>query len=106
MDTACISVYVEISCGELYLPNAFSPNDDNENDDFHAFIHPSCVVEFKLVIYNRWGEKVFETEDVTQGWDGKLRGNMSNPAVYAFYCKAVFTNGKEVLKEGNVSLIR
>ncbi len=110
-DSACVTVFVipePIVCEEkdLYLPNAFSPNYDNENDVFKAYIQAVCVKEFKLIIYNRWGEKVFETEDVTQGWDGKLKGIMSNPAVYAFFCKAVFTNGNEVLKEGNVSLIR
>lgn len=105
-DSACVNVTVEVTCGELYLPNAFSPNGDGENDDFHAYIHPLCVTEFKLVIYNRWGEKVFETEDVTQVWNGEFRGTMSNPAAYAFYCKAKFTNGNEVFKEGNVSLVR
>ncbi len=105
-DSACVSVTVEIKCGEFYLPNAFSPNGDMENDIYKAYIHPVCVKEFELIIYNRWGEKLFVTKDVTQGWNGEFRGIMSNPGVYAYYCKAVFTNGKEILKEGNVSLLR
>jgi hypothetical protein len=64
------------------------------------------VKEFVLVVYSRWGEKVFETDDVLQGWNGELRGAMSNTAVYAFYCKALFISGKEIVKKGNVSLLR
>jgi gliding motility-associated-like protein len=106
VDSACVTVYVELPCGEFYLPNAFSPNGDGENDDFHAFINPDCVKEFQLIIYNRWGERIFETTDVTQPWNGEWRGGHSNPAVYAYYCKATLTNGIKINKEGNVSLVR
>ena len=105
-DSACVTVYVELPCGEFYLPNAFSPNNDNENDAFKAYIEPSCVLEFKLVIYSRWGEKVFETTDVIKSWDGYLNGVVSNTAVYAYYCTAKLTNGKEIDKKGNVSLVK
>ena len=108
-DSSCVTITVlaePIDCGTFYLPNAFSPNDDNENEVFKAYVNPVCVTEFKLVIYNRWGEKVFETEDVTKYWDGYFRGVVSNTAVYAYYCKATFTNGNKIDKKGNVSLVR
>ena len=105
-DSACVTVYVDIPCGEFYLPNAFSPNSDSENDGFKAYILPACVKEFKLIIYNRWGQVIFETEDVTKSWDGYFQDKLSNAAVYAFFCKAKFTNGKEIVKKGNVSLVR
>jgi len=106
VDSACIKVTIDIKCGSFYIPNAFSPNGDNDNDIFKAYINPVCVKEFKLIIYNRWGEKVFETEDVTHSWNGHLRDGISNSAVYAFYCRAVFIDGTEIKKEGNVSLVR
>ena len=108
-DSACVTVYVTpepVPCGEFYLPNAFSPNEDNENDVFKAYVNPDCVKEFKLIIYNRWGEKVFETENVLKSWDGMFRGILSDPAVYAWYCRAVLTNGNKINREGNVSLVR
>ena len=105
-DSACVTVYVELPCGEFYLPSAFSPNNDSENDVFKAYINPDCVKEFKLIIYNRWGENVFETEDVTHAWDGMFHGSMSNSAVYAWYCRAEFTNGNKIDRKGNVSLVR
>lgn len=105
-DSACVIVTVEVPCGVFYLPNAFSPNEDGENEVFKAYVNPLCVTEFKLIIYNRWGEKIFETNDVTNGWDGKVRDVISNSAVYAYYCKVKLTDGKEIFKEGNVSLVR
>ena len=108
-DSACVTVYIipePIPCGEFYLPNAFSPNEDNENDVYKAYIDPVCVKEFKLVIYNRWGEKVFETTNVLEGWDGSFRGADSDAAVYAYLCNVTFTSGKKLEKQGNASLVR
>lgn len=106
LDSTCVTVYLELPCGNFYIPNAFSPNGDNENDVFKAYINPVCVLEYKLVIYNRWGEKVFETTDIKEGWNGVVNGAESNSAVYTFYCFAKLSNGIEIKKEGNVSLVR
>lgn len=108
-DSACVTVLVipePVPCGEFYIPNAFSPNDDGENDGFKAYIDPACVKEFKLSIYSRWGEKVFETDDVTQGWDGTWPDGSYNAAVYTFHCTALLVNGKEIDVKGNVTLVQ
>ncbi len=108
-DSSCMTVYVipePVFCGEFYLPNAFSPNGDNENEVFKAYIDPSCVSEYKLVVYSRWGEKIFTANEVTESWDGSYRGAAADPAVYTWFCRALLSNGKEIVKEGNVSLIR
>ncbi len=109
VDSACITVYVlpePIQCGKLYIPNAFSPNGDGENDEFKVYINPLCVIEFKLVIYSRWGEKVFESDNILQAWDGALRGGVENTAVFDYYCKIILTTGDEIKTKGNVSLLR
>ena len=105
-DSSCIKVTVETTCGTFYIPNAFSSNGDNENDEFKVYINPLCVTKFLLIIYDRWGDKVFETNDITKGWNGELRGVVSNSAVYTFYCKTVLISGEEIFKQGNVSLVR
>lgn len=105
-DTACVMVTVNIVCGTFYLPNAFSPNNDGDNDIFRAYVNPQCVVDYRLSVYNRWGEKVFETYDVKEGWNGEFRGTGSNTAVYAYKCKVEFTNGQVKELQGNVSLVR
>ncbi|MBI3510116.1 MAG: gliding motility-associated C-terminal domain-containing protein [Bacteroidetes bacterium] len=106
-DSACTIVVVDITCGTFGFPNAFSPNNDGENDVFHCMINPGCISDYHLVIYDRWGEKVFETEDYTQGWDGTVKGELLDNAVFVYYATATLSTTKEKLvRKGNVSLIR
>ena len=66
---------VDLKCGdegELYVPNGFSPNGDGQNDVL--YVRGGGVTEMSWVIYDRWGEKVFETTDPKQGWDGTYKG--------------------------------
>lgn len=85
---------------ELFVPNIFSPNDDGENDIFIA--RGTNVRNFKMVIYDRWGNTVFESDDIMKGWDGTFRGSMMNSAVFVYY----ILSGEEVLSKGNVTLLR
>jgi gliding motility-associated-like protein len=108
-DSACVMVFISpesIPCGEFYLPNAFSPNEDGENDVFQSYINPLCITAYQLIIYNRWGEKIFETAKVVEGWNGYFHGTLSDPAVYAYTCIVSFTNGTALETRGNVSLVR
>lgn len=103
-DSACIVIYTDIPCKTLYIPNAFSPNNDSENDEECVF--GSCVEEFHLVIYGRWGEKVFESTDQKICWDGTHRGKPLNSGVFTFYLNVTFTDGSKFSEKGNISLVR
>ena len=101
--------------GELYLPNAFSPNNDGENDKIQIYYgNLKCIKTFHLVIYNRWGEKVFSTNDVSAQWDGAYgsvplatgAGINEGTAVFAYYLEATLISGEEIIRKGNISLIR
>ena len=70
--------------GELYFPNAFSPNGDGTNDFFD--IDGSFVSEFELKIFNRWGEKVFESDDLRNSWDGFFNGQECPVDGYLWHC--------------------
>jgi len=59
-----------------------------------------------LRVYDRWGEKVFETSDQSLGWDGTFRGKAVDPAVYVYYLEATCIGNEEFFKKGNVTLIR
>ena len=60
-----------------------------------------------FMIYDRWGEKVFETNNINQGWDGTFRGKMMNAAVFVYYVEAIcFNTNEEVFKKGDVTLVR
>jgi gliding motility-associated-like protein len=60
----------------------------------------------QFVVYNRWGEKVFETKNINEGWNGKYNGEACNPGVYVWYLEAVLLNGETIKRKGNVSLVR
>jgi gliding motility-associated-like protein len=91
------------------LPNAFSPNGDGKNEYFHLLsgqLLNTCVKEIYIAVYNRWGEKVFESSDINFSWDGFYKGKPEDTAVFAYYLKAVLTDDKEIKKKGNISLLR
>jgi gliding motility-associated-like protein len=99
---ALMKLYNE--CGEMFVPTAFSPDGNGEND--MECVYGKCIKDLYFVIYDRWGEKVFETDDMTTCWDGTYRGKAMNTAVFVYYMKAQLTTGEEVVKKGNISLLR
>lgn len=90
----------------LFAPNVFTPNKDGMNDKFNLNI--TNVITFEMVIYNRWGEKVFFTQDVSNNWDGENRGTPCSEGIYYWIAKYSSTCGTDGLKEikGTVQLIR
>jgi gliding motility-associated-like protein len=88
----------------IWVPNIFSPNGDGNNDI--AFVRGVGVEYLNFVIFDRWGEKVFETNDINNGWDGTFRGQKMNNGVFVYYLQATFKNGEEVTKKGDITLIR
>ncbi len=91
----------------LHLPNAFSPNNDGENDDFCTLGGlEECIKELQISIYNRWGERVYESTDPRFCWDGIYKGNLENTAVFVYYLHATLISGDKISRKGNVSLIR
>ncbi len=103
-DTSCMKVNVEIICGEVFVPTAFSPNGDGEND--LLCVYSDCLENFSFVIYNRWGEKVFETGEKNICWDGRWKDKDLNTAVFVYMLRGFQINGEEVNQKGNISLIR
>ncbi len=91
------------SC-ELVFPNAFTPNNDQLNDSFRA-LNVHNLQGFHLEIYNRWGERIFESSDVKKGWDGTYRSILQGTGNYIWICNYIRNNRSAILK-GNVVLIR
>jgi|GEM_PF-3484326 len=100
-DTVSVKVY---STHQIYVPNAFTPNGDGVNDIFQSF--PIGARQIDLKIYNRWGEKLFESLDAGKGWDGKYKGNLQPPGVYVYTLDVTFNDGYTVHDKGSVTLIR
>ena len=94
---------IENSC-EVFFPNVFTPNNDGKNDVF-KILNVYNIKDFTFTIYNRWGEKVFETNDYLKGWNGKYKGQPAVSGAYVWYCKF---NKLGILRKlkGSVILIR
>jgi len=105
--TDSLTIYViDQICDEpyIFIPNAFTPNNDLQNDVF--LVRSEILEEMNIKIFNRWGEKIFESNNINLGWDGRYKGEFSEPAVYVYYFKGKCQNQKYFEKKGNVTLIR
>ena len=88
----------------VFVPNIFTPNEDGNNDILYV-ISP-YIKEMYMVIYDRWGKKVFETSDIAVGWTGEIKGQKAEQGTYVYYIDVTFKNGEVRRIKGNFSLIR
>ncbi|HBW86044.1 MAG TPA: hypothetical protein DEF82_04680 [Crocinitomicaceae bacterium] len=104
-DTTEVKIY-EVICEDPYvfIPNAFSPNGDNENDVL--YVRGIWIEKMIFRIFDRWGELVFESTDVANGWDGTFRGKKLEPDVYDFYLDVTCIGGLKSITKGNVTLMK
>ncbi|MBL7692852.1 MAG: gliding motility-associated C-terminal domain-containing protein [Flavipsychrobacter sp.] len=101
------SVNVENDC-YVSIPNIFTPNGDGINDYFFPrTLLSRGLIEFKMYVYNRWGQIIFESQNILgSGWDGKLNGVQQPEGVYVYTIDAVFKDGQKEHHQGNVTLMR
>lgn len=99
-----IVIKVKPKCGPIYLPNAFSPNGDGIND--MLYVMGNCIKEMNLVIYDRWGNTVFESSDPIIGWDGTFKGQPMNTGTYVYTLRTVDEDNNTVVTKGNITLVR
>ncbi len=96
--------YVFVDSILFLLPNTFSPNNDGLNDYFFGV--QRNFESFRIIIYNRWGELIFESNDPAFTWDGKLKGKYLSSGIYPYVVTAVGKNRKPYQFAGEVKLIR
>jgi len=87
----------------MYIPNSFTPNNDNLNDIFKVFTNYSGL--FELEIYNRYGEKIFESNNPLLGWDGTLKGVKQPVGSYNYLIKFQKSGSVKEIKKGNLILL-
>ena len=88
----------------IFIPSAFSPNGDGDNDVF--FVRGNEIESVELFIYNRWGQQIFQSNDLSEGWDGRFKNELLEPDVYGYYVRATCFNGDDFFRKGNVTLLR
>jgi gliding motility-associated-like protein len=106
--TATDLVTIEVKdIKEIFIPNAFTPNNDANNDVFKVYGDMSTIALLDLKIFNRWGEKVYETNDIEFAWDGTYKGEYVDRGVYTYTLKIVYVNGvSNDLYKGSITVIR
>lgn len=106
-DSICIEVK-DVFCDtkNLKIPTAFSPNEDNINDTYFIEDRDGIVIDFKIEIFNRLGQKVFVSYDIFKNWDGTFNGRKLNPQVFDFYLELECVGKKKLFEKGNITLIR
>ncbi|MCB0571052.1 MAG: gliding motility-associated C-terminal domain-containing protein [Phaeodactylibacter sp.] len=95
----------------VFIPNVFSPNGDGQNDRFTIFTGPEAVNVKSFLIFNRWGEPMYELHDFdpnnpAYGWDGTHRGELMNGGVYVYMAEIEFVDGVTELYKGDILLLR
>ena len=100
-DTVTVDVIIAYS---IFIPSAFSPNGDNVNDIL--WVRGAGIKTLNFVVYDRFGEKVFESSNINDGWDGTFHGKDMNTGIYVWYVNADFYDGTTQTLKGDVSLVR
>ncbi len=110
-DTLKVEAAVQVlKGGQLLIPNAFSPNlagpgnANGENDVFLPLMRG--VQEFQMLVFNRWGELLYETKNPAEGWDGYHQGKLCPQDVYVYKIVAKFSDGQMVTRVGDINLLR
>ncbi len=98
--------------GFIVFPNTFAPREDVTGNTsifgVNATFRPvyQDVTSFHMEIYNRWGQKIFETDDINEGWDGRFNGDLAPEGIYVYTARGKYVSGKEYTKSGQVLIIK
>jgi len=95
----------DLDCGKVFMPNAFTPNNDGRNDTY-GISNPYAISDLvSFEIFDRWGGRVFLATDPMEQWDGNFKGEPMNPGVLLY--KVIFRcDGEEIVDVGSLSILR
>lgn len=88
----------------LFVPNAFTPNGDGENDVW--YVRGYEIQKVTIAVYDRWGQKMFESNSLNDGWDGTFNGKPLDPSVFGYYIEGYCVNNEKFSVKGNVTLLK
>jgi gliding motility-associated-like protein len=103
--TDSITIFEKKCMRGVYIPTAFTPNNDGKNDVFRPVLFGK-VKQYHFAVYNRWGAMVFQTAEQQKGWDGKIAGTLQPNAVFVWTCHYQFEGAEPKTERGTVVLMR
>ncbi|MBK8955572.1 MAG: gliding motility-associated C-terminal domain-containing protein [Saprospiraceae bacterium] len=104
--SASVTIVVQSCIDAVFLPNAFSPNNDSKNEQLCVRTRPGTVSKMELLIYSRWGEKIFQSTDPVFCWDGTYKNKKLSPDVFGYILRFSCLGQEEQVKKGNISLLK
>ncbi|MEN9497710.1 MAG: hypothetical protein RL750_609 [Bacteroidota bacterium] len=104
--TDTVLIVVDNNCGAIRFPSGFTPNRDGKNDGFGVLGGLGSIQEYRLTIYNRWGQEIFTTTDPSKKWDGLVRGITADPGAYVWMAEITLRNQPLRREKGTFVLIR
>jgi gliding motility-associated-like protein len=104
--TLTVDTEIDIECNEFFIPTIFSPNGKGPQANETLCLFSNCVDQMKFVIHNRWGQRIFETEDINTCWDGTFKGHEAQSGVYAFNLYLRQLDGTVINKTGTITLVK
>jgi gliding motility-associated-like protein len=105
-DTLCKVINIGCLDDMVFVPNSFTPNEDGLNDEFRAIAPGQCIDKFRLSIFDRWGEKLFASDNLENGWDGSFRGKPVENNIYVYVVEYTLNGKKASSKTGHVAVMR
>jgi len=88
----------------IFVPNTFTPNNDGKNDVL--YVYGNTITKIKFRVYNQWGQFLYESLNIQNGWDGTYKGDLQPNGVYVYYLDAEFNDGTKTTKKGTITLLR
>ncbi len=88
----------------IFIPSAFTPNGDGKNDVFNVYSNQASAIELK--IFNQWGQLIYSTTNLKDGWDGTFKGRVQPSGVYIYTAKITLLDGTQSTRKGPISLVR
>lgn len=109
-DSDLVTIFVA-QRDEVYIPNAFSPNEDGINDLFMVYAGADVALINRILVLDRWGNQLFEIKNImpndeSKGWDGSFRSRKSSPGVYTYLVEVTFIDGDTKIFKGDVTVVK
>jgi len=104
--TDTVLIVVDNNCGDIRFPSGFTPNRDGKNDGFGVLGGLGNIQQYRLTIYNRWGQEIFATTDPSQKWNGLIKGVPADSGAYVWMAEITLRNQPLRREKGTFVLIR